>query len=172
MKIAVLGYAGAGKSTLARALGEWYAIPVLHLDTVQFTPGWQERDREEAQRMVHAFMENPEWVIDGTYSKFEYERRMKEADQIIFLNFSRFTCFFRALRRYRTFRGKHRPDMADGCNEKMDLEFVWWLLWAGRIRKKREKFQRILDTYPEKTVALKNQRELDRYLAELEANGL
>lgn len=165
MKIAVLGYAGAGKSTLARTLGERYNIPVLHLDTVQFTPNWQERDRAEAHRMVHAFMENRDWVIDGTYSKFEFERRLEEADQIIFLNFSRFTCFFRAWKRYFSFRGKHRPDMADGCNEKMDPEFIWWLLWKGRTRQKREKFQRVLDAYPEKTVVLKNQREMDRFLA-------
>lgn len=169
MRIAVLGYSGAGKSTLARALGERYTIPVLHLDTVQFTPGWLERDREEAQRMVHAFMENPEWVIDGTYSKFEYQRRLEEADQIIFLDFPRFTCLFRAVRRYFSFRGKHRPDMADGCNEKLDPEFVWWLLWKGRTRKKRERFRCILDTYPEKTVVLKNQKGLDRYLKALPA---
>lgn len=169
MRIAVLGYSGAGKSTLARALGERYTIPVLHLDTVQFTPGWLERDREEAQRMVHAFMENPEWVIDGTYSKFEYQRRLEEADQIIFLDFPRFTCLFRAVRRYFSFRGKHRPDMADGCNEKLDPEFVWWLLWKGRTRKKQERFQCILDTYPEKTVVLKNQKGLDRYLKALPA---
>lgn len=166
MKIAVLGYAGAGKSTLARTLGARYNIPVLHFDTVQFTPNWQERDREEAHRMVHAFMENPDWVIDGTYSKFEFERRLKEADQIIFLNFPRLTCFFRAWKRYFAFRGKQRPDMADGCNEKMDLEFIWWLLWEGRTRSKREKFQHVLDAYPEKTVVLNNQKELDKFLAE------
>ena len=38
MKIAVLGYCGAGKSTLARTLGARYGIPVLHFDTIQFTP--------------------------------------------------------------------------------------------------------------------------------------
>lgn len=169
MKIAVIGYAGSGKSTLTRTLGERYGIPVLHFDTVQFTPGWQERDREEAHRMVHDFMENPEWVIDGTYSKFEYERRMEEADQIIFLDFSRFSCFFRAWKRYFSFRGKQRPDMADGCNEKMDLEFIWWLLWEGRTRKKREKFQHVLNAYPEKTVVLKNQKETDRFLEKIQA---
>ncbi len=161
MKIAVIGYAGSGKSTLARTLGGRYNIPVLHFDTVQFTPDWQIRDRAEALRMVHQFMENPEWVIDGTYSKFEYERRLEEAVQIIFLNFSRLNCFVRAYKRYFTFRSKHRPDMADGCDEKMDLEFVWWLLWKGRTRKRREKFQQVVDNYPEKTVVLKNQKELD-----------
>lgn len=167
MKIAVIGYAGAGKSTLARTLGKHYQIPILHLDCVQFTPGWEERDRAEAHRMVHDFMENQAWVIDGTYSKFEYERRLKEADQIIFLNFSRLCCLFRACKRYFSFRGGNRPDMADGCNEKMDLEFVWWLLWKGRTRQRREKFHRTVNTYPEKTIVLKNQKELDRFLREL-----
>lgn len=164
MKIAVLGYSGAGKSTLARALGEKYGIPVLHFDTVQFTPNWEVRDRGEAHQMVHEFMENPQWVIDGTYSKFEYERRLSEADEIVFLNLSRMTCFFRALRRYFRFRGKTRPDMADGCCEKMDAEFIWWLLWKGRTRQKRKKFQKVVEQYPEKTVVLKNQRDIDRYL--------
>lgn len=164
MKIAVIGYSGAGKSTLARALGERYRIPVLHFDTVQFTPNWEIRDRDEAHQMVHAFMENPEWIMDGTYSRFEYERRLNEADTIIILSFPRLVCFWRAWKRYFRFRGKPRPDMADGCCEKMDGEFVWWLLWKGRTRRKREKFQKVLGQYPEKTVVLKSQRDIDRYL--------
>lgn len=164
MKIAVLGYSGAGKSTLARALGEKYGIPVLHFDRVQFTPNWEERDRVEAHRMVHEFMEHPGWVIDGTYTNFEYERRLREADEIVFLNLPRIVCFFRALRRYFRFRGKTRPDMADGCCEKMDWEFAWWLLYKGRTRQKQEIFRKIVDQYPEKTVVLKSQRDIDRYL--------
>ena len=164
MKIAVIGYAGAGKSTLAKALGEHYSIPVLHFDRVQFTSNWQERDREEAQQLVREFMKNPQWVIDGTYSKFEFERRLLEANSIIFLDFPRLVCFFRAWKRYFQFRNKVREDMADGCCEKMDLEFVSWLLWRGRTRKKREKFQQVVARYPEKTVVLRSQKEIDRYL--------
>lgn len=164
MKIAVIGYSGAGKSTLARALGERYGIPVLHFDVVQFTPNWKERDRAEAHQMVHKFMENPAWVIDGTYSNFEYERRLNEADAIIFLNLPRLVCFWRAWKRYVRFRGKNRPDMADGCCEKMDREFMWWLLWKGRTPQKREKFRWVLERYPEKTVVLKSQKDIDRYL--------
>lgn len=164
MKIAVIGYSGSGKSTLARALGEKYGIPVLHLDRVQYTSDWQERDRGEAHRLVREFMENPSWVIDGTYSKFEYERRLAEADQIVFLNLPRLICFLRAWKRYFCFRDGTRPDMADGCAEKMDLEFVWWLLWKGRTRQKWEKFQKVVEQYPEKTVVLRCQRDIDRYL--------
>lgn len=164
MKIAVLGYSGAGKSTLARALGERYGVPVLHFDTIQFTPGWQERDRDEAHRLVHDFMENPEWVIDGNYTKFEYERRLEEADRIVLLLFPRLACFVRAWRRFFRFRGKSRPDMTEGCNEKMDPEFMWWILWKGRTRKKRGEFQQIVEQYPGKTVVLKSQKDIDRYL--------
>ena len=89
MRIAVIGYSGAGKSTLARALGTRYSVPVLHMDRVHWAPGWQERDRGEAHRLVHEFMENPDWVIDGNYTKFEYERRLAEADKIIILALSR-----------------------------------------------------------------------------------
>ena len=164
MKIAVIGYSGAGKSTLARALGERYGIPVLHFDRVQFTPNWQERDRGEAHRMVHEFMERPQWVMDGTYSKFEYERRLEEADEIVFLDFPRLVCFFRAWKRYFQFQGGTRADMADGCIEKMDPEFIWWLLWKGRTRKRKEKFQQVIRQYPKKIVVLKSQKEINRYL--------
>lgn len=167
MKIAVIGYSGAGKSTLARALGEKYSIPVLHFDRVHWAPGWQERDREEARKLVHAFMERPEWVMDGNYTKFEYERRMAEADKIIFLDFSRLDCFWRAWKRYFRYRGKTRADMGEGCPEKMDPEFVGWILWKGRTRKKRGEYRRVLDRYPNKTVVLKSQKEIDRYLAGL-----
>lgn len=55
VKSAVVGYSGAGKSTFAAALGERLALPVLHLDTVQFLPGWRERDWE----VVRAFLSCP-----------------------------------------------------------------------------------------------------------------
>lgn len=164
MKIAVLGYSGAGKSTLARALGEHYGIPVLHFDTVHWAPGWQERDRGEAYRMVHKFMESSDWVVDGNYTKFEYERRLAEADRIVLLLFPRVVCFLRAWRRFFRYRGNSRADMSEGCPEKMDGEFMWWILWKGRTRQKREKFREVAERYPEKTVVLRSQRDIDRYL--------
>lgn len=168
MKISVLGYSGAGKSTLSRNLGELYGAPVLHLDTVQFTPDWNERERSEKEKMVADFLDgNCSWVIDGNYSGLHFKRRLEESDLIVMLLFNRFVCFSGVVSRYRTFKGKTRPDMADGCNEKLDLEFARWVLFNGRTAKRREKFKRASEEFPEKTVILRNRRQLNAFLEKL-----
>ncbi|MDE7230923.1 MAG: DNA topology modulation protein FlaR [Oscillospiraceae bacterium] len=168
MKISILGYSGAGKSTLARQLGELYNIPVLHLDTVQYKPDWQERERPEKEQIVADFLDkNTSWVIDGTYSGLHFKRRLEESDLIIMLLFNRFVCFGRVLKRYRSFKGSTRPDMADGCAEKLDREFARWVLFDGRTAKRREKFKRAALEFPEKTAVIKNKRQLKKFLKEL-----
>ena len=164
MKIAVIGYCGAGKSTLARALGERYGIPVLHFDMVHWAPGWQERDKAESHQIAHEFMKQSEWVIDGNYTNYEYERRMAEADEIIFLDFPRLNCFVRAWKRYFHHRGRTRADMAEGCPEKMDPEFMKWLLWKGRKRQKQKWLAAGLSNHLEKVTFLRSQKEIDQYL--------
>ena len=165
MKIAIIGYSGSGKSTLARTLGACYGAPVLHLDKVQFVPGWQLRDREEAQGLVAAFMRQDSWVIDGNYAAFFQEERLAAADRIVFMDFPRLACFFRALKRYCKHRNGTRADMAEGCIEKMDAEFVWWLLFSGRTRRRRAHFAGIVERYGDKTAVLKNKRQLDAFVA-------
>lgn len=137
MKIAVIGYSGAGKSTLAKKLAAHYDCPLLYLDTVQFEVGWKERDRGEALAMVAACLEQPARVIDGNYRQFYHQRRMEEADRIIFLRFSRCRCFFQAFGRFLCNRNRTRESMAAGCKEKFDREFACWLLRDGRTREIR-----------------------------------
>ena len=88
MKIAILGTSGSGKSTLAKRLGERYGLPVLHMDTVHFLPGWVERPFAEEEAIVRQFLDENAggWVIDGNYSKTCYARRLKEADKIIVMD--------------------------------------------------------------------------------------
>ncbi len=164
MKIAVLGYSGAGKSTLAAQLGKLYQIPVLHLDAVQFLPGWKIRPREQAKEMVAEFMSQPDWVIDGNYSGFYQLERLEQADQILLLPFGRLRCLYRVWKRYRQNRGNVRESMAEGCEEKLDMEFVHWVLFRGRNKKKREAFLKIRRQYPQKTLVLKTPAQVTVYL--------
>ena len=168
MKIAIIGYSGSGKSTLAKHLGALYRLPVLHLDTLQFLPGWVERTREEKRADLARFLDENEggWVIDGSYLKILPERRFSEADRILFLDFPRLVCLFRVLWRYRTFRGRTRDSIAPGCPERLSAEFLLWVLFRGRTGKKRRQFRDILAAYPEKVRVLRTQRAIDRYLTE------
>ena len=162
----VAGHTGSGKSTLAKRLGERYGLPVLHMDTVHFLPGWVERPFAEEEAMVRQFLDENAggWVIDGNYSKTCYARRLKEADKIIVLWFSPLVCLWRAVRRWQQNKGRVRESSAPGCEEKIDAEFVRWILHDGRTAKKRAEIERIGEEYPEKYVMIRNQRELDGFL--------
>ncbi|MBE6983657.1 MAG: DNA topology modulation protein [Ruminococcaceae bacterium] len=171
MKIAIIGYSGSGKSTLARKLAEKYNIAVLHFDAVQFKPNWEIRSDAVKKKMTQVFMDiHDSWVIDGNYSKLSFDRRMEEADVIILLLFNRFSCFYRAWRRSKVYANKTRPDMAEGCNEKFDLEFMKWILWKGRTRQTKERYRNVIKNYPQKVTVIKNQMQLDRYIRSLTAN--
>lgn len=169
MKIVIRGYSGSGKSTLARKLGEKYGVPVLHLDRVQWLPSWTERDDAEKRQIVKAFLdENESWIIDGNYSSLYQERRLEEADLILLLLFPRLSCLYRVSKRKRQYRGQTRPDMGEGCQEKLDAAFLRWVLWEGRSRKIRQNYANIQKQYPEKTIVIRKQRELDGYIKKIE----
>ncbi|MBQ6570226.1 MAG: DNA topology modulation protein [Clostridia bacterium] len=172
MKIAVIGYSGSGKSTLARRLGIYYDAPVLHLDSVHFLPDWKVRDRQEKEKIVEDFLNGSRlWVVDGNYPKLSYDRRMAEADLIVMMLFNRFNCLWRVTKRYRKFKNSTRPDMAKGCSEKLDFEFVRWVLYKGRSKADTQRFKNIKNTYSKKTVVLKNQKQLDRFLKQFEGEN-
>ena len=165
MKIAVLGFSGCGKSTLARILGEKYHLPVLHLDSVQFAANWVERELEDKLRDVAAFMDSHDsWVMDGNYSNLLQERRLEEADRIIMLELNRFVCLWRILKRWLTYKGSSRPDMAAGCEEKVDWEFLRWVLHDGRTKKRKAHMNEIARRYPNKCVRIRTRKEQKAFL--------
>ncbi|MBR3382447.1 MAG: DNA topology modulation protein FlaR [Clostridia bacterium] len=170
-KIAVIGHSGSGKSTLAVFLSEKYVLPLLHIDAIHFLPNWVEREPEEELALMRAFLDGNEergWVIDGNYMKLEHERRMEEADLIIYLNFNRLVCYTRALRRSRKYRNKVRSSAAPGCEEKFDLAFQKWILRGGRTKPKLKRYAALVARYGGKSVELKNQREVERFKNELD----
>ena len=164
MKIAVIGYSGSGKSTLAQRLGKKLSLPVLHLDTVHWLPGWKTRERDERMAIVSAFLDENSsagWVIDGNYTKLSYARRMDEADRIIFLDYPALRCLMRAYKRYFRYKGKSRASMTEGCEEKLDLEFIKWILHDGRTREIKANYERLAKQYPGKFIRCRNDRQIE-----------
>lgn len=172
MKISVLGYSGSGKSTLAKFLGKKYHADVLHFDAIHWLPGWQQNTPEEKLRLTAEFLDSHDsWVIDGNYSKYYLERRLEESDKIILMLFGRIPCLIRVIKRYFTYKGRTRPDMGDGCDEKLDREFIKWVLWEGRSKKTRRLFKEITEKYPQKVTVIKNQHSLDGYCKNKESSA-
>lgn len=171
MKIAIIGYSGSGKSTLAGKLGMIFQADVLHFDAVQFLPGWEIRSEEDKKKITKEFLDTHDsWVIDGNYSKLFYERRMVEADIIIMLLFNRFSCLYRVVRRYIKYKNQTRPDMGEGCNEKLDREFIRWVLFDQRTKQAKKRYAQVYSQYKEKVIIVKNQRQLDDCLKKLSKN--
>ncbi|MHC4225272.1 MAG: P-loop NTPase family protein, partial [Planctomycetota bacterium] len=124
-RIAILGCAGAGKSTLALQIGESLGIEVIHLDRHFWKPGWVETPREEWAELQTELLAGESWVADGNYGA-TLEIRLARADTILFMDMPRRLCLWRILKRRIRYRGRARPDVAPGCPENVDWEFFRW----------------------------------------------
>ena len=165
-RILIIGCGGAGKSTLARQMGEILNLPVVHLDKLFWHPGWVESSKVEIDAKIMAEMAKPQWIMDGNYNR-TLPQRVKYCDTIIYLDFSRVACLLGVLKRVITTYGTVRPDMGDGCPERFDWDFLKWV-WNFN-RDKREKYYRLLnETEGKETIVLKNRRMVKRFLQSLE----
>jgi len=164
-RIMIIGCGGAGKSTLARQLGEKTGLPVVHLDKLFWHPGWVESTREEIDEKILRELQKERWIIDGNYMR-TIPQRMECCDTVIYLDFNRFVCLFGVLKRLVTNIGKVRPDMPEGCPERVDWEFLVWI-WNFN-KTKRERIYRFLNEAEDvETIVLKNRRAVKRFLEQL-----
>lgn len=128
-RIVILGNAGSGKSTLARALGKRLGVPVVHLDTLFWEPGWVEPDAVQFRERVREAVATGAWICEGNYARRTFDLRLPSADLIIWLDTPRMTCLTRVI--VRSVLNRPRPDLPAGCREKLDraflafLKFVW-----------------------------------------------
>src|SRR5947209_9630130 len=125
-RVLVIGSGGAGKSTFARRLGKLLDLQVIHLDVNYWKPGWVETPKDEWRRKVEELAKGDAWIIDGNYSG-TLDMRLAACDTVVFLDLPRTVCIRRVLKRVLTYRDGTRPDMAEGCTEKFDFEFLRWI---------------------------------------------
>lgn len=169
-KVLVIGPGGAGKSTFARRLGESLNIEVLHLDKIYWQPGWVETPKSEWRTTVEELLKRNAWIMDGNYSG-TLDIRFEACDTIVFLDMPRMLCLRRVLKRFVMYRNRRRPDMADGCREKLSLEFALWI-W-NYARRTRPKIVRMLEANPEgkRIVWLRSQTDVESFLAAHESSA-
>lgn len=160
-RVLVIGSPGAGKSTLSHALAQRTGLPLYHLDKMHWLPGWVERDRAEAFAHVAEVLAEDCWIIDGNYGS-TLPLRLKRADTVVWLDYPTWLCLWQALKRWRHFRGRARPDMNEGCHERLDLEF---LLYIARFRSGwNRRNAHMLSDFPGEIIQLQNPDDAEAWL--------
>ncbi len=139
-RVMIIGSSGSGKSTAARLIGEELGLPVFHMDReVYWLPGWVERDKADQVRQVERIAAQEHWVIDGNNAS-TFHIRETRADLLIWLDLPLPLRLFRVIRRTLQQRGHSRPDMADGCIEKLHLlpGFLHFIVTTGRKSRRKQ----------------------------------
>jgi adenylate kinase family enzyme len=166
-KILIIGSSGAGKSTFARRLHRAIGLPLIHLDRLYWKPNWVETtDKSKWKRTIENALRGDAWILDGNYSG-TLEMRLEKCDAVIFLDLPRLLCIYRILKRVALYKKGSRPDMADGCDERFDWEFVK-IVWNYPTRSK-PKVEALLHRFEsEKTIfRLHSQKEIEDFFVNI-----
>ena len=162
-RVLVIGPGGSGKSTIAKRLGRILGIDVKHLDSFYWRAGWTKPSEEDWINQVNELISAESWILDGNFGG-TLARRVERCDTIIFLDMPRILCLWRVTKRRLTYRNRSRPDIAEGCNEKIDLEFIDWV-WNYSSRS-RPRVLKLLEENKarKKIVWLRSNAEVERFL--------
>ncbi|SDN14239.1 Adenylate kinase [Psychrobacillus sp. OK028] len=138
-------------------------IEVYHLDALFWKPNWTPTSKEEQRKVQNELVKKEEWIIDGNYNG-TMDIRLNAVDTIIFVDISRIICIYRVFKRMIQYRGKSRPDMAEGVNERLDLEFLKWVWYYPKTKKPvvLKKLEQLPND--KKVIILKSPREVQLFL--------
>jgi adenylate kinase family enzyme len=162
----IVGQPGSGKSSLARSLGQITALPVIHIDRIHWLPGWVERSRDEKTRLCLEAESGEQWIFEGGHS-LTWPSRLARADLLIWLDRPALLRLWRVLTRAVTGLGRTRPDMADGCPERLrSLPAFARYIWVGRSSQ-RAKIGRLAATAECPVVLLRSDGEVATFVSQV-----
>jgi adenylate kinase family enzyme len=114
-RIAIIGNAGGGKSTVSRKLHELLGLQLHSVDQMQWRPGWQAVPRDEFDKAHANILSQPKWIIDG-WGDFEaIEARFQRSDTIILIDYPLWRHYWWALKRQFMCLFHSRIDGPPGC---------------------------------------------------------
>lgn len=160
-RVMVIGPCGAGKSHAGRRIAERMQLPLVHMDQLGWKAGWVERSPEELHQLVEAAAAEERWLIEGNYGSTMH-LRLPRAELVVYLDYPISFCLARILRRWWQSRGRTRPDMAEGCEERLDPAFLWYVLrWNSGPGPRTEAK---LAGHEDKVVRLASPQELEDWI--------
>lgn len=146
-RILVVGVTGAGKSTLARAVGRRLDVPYHEMDALYFTgPGWAVN--AELAETVARLAAGPCWIVDSLGYPEVRDLLWERADTVLWLDYPRRVVMPRVLRRSLR-RTVTRESLFGGNRETwagwLSREHPAWWAWSQYRGRRREIEQRTRD---------------------------
>ncbi len=169
-RVLVVGGPGSGKLTFARRLGALTNLPVTSLDALFWEPGWQESDRGVFQNRLQETIQSPAWILDGNYLVSTNAPQLPMADTVFWLDIPTMTRMTGIFSRIAYYYGRVRPEMPEGCAERLDWAFIRYAL--NYQRKQRPKLVAVLEQLrpDQKLVHFTRRRDVSRYLSDFDAS--
>lgn len=160
-RILIIGCPGSGKSTLAKKLYARLNIDVYHLDSIWWKGNWKNVSKAEFDEKLMEIIGKDKWIIDGNYQR-TLKLRLKHSDAVIYLDYNMIFCLFNVIKRFFLNIGKVREDMGENCVEKIDFEFISFILTFNR--KNRRKIYDSLEGFKGEVYIFKSRGRLNRWL--------
>jgi len=123
-RVLVTGNAGAGKTTVAQLLAAQISLTYIGLDSIVWKPGWVKAPTSERREKETAVANNQAWVVDGVSLLI-----LRAADTVIFLDYPRYKCFWRVLRRNIPYLFRSRPGLPERCQEIRIIPTLIKTIW-------------------------------------------
>jgi adenylate kinase family enzyme len=164
-RVLVIGCSGAGKSVFSQRLAARTGLPLVHLDQEFWRPGWMPLAPDAWRQRVAALADEPRWIMDGQYGG-TLSLRLKHADTVFVFDMPRWLCMTRVLRRTVRHFGRTRSDMAQGCVERFDWEFLKYI-WNYK-HNQRPRHLATLEGFDGTVIMLRRPADVETYLAQFE----
>lgn len=164
----VVGAGGAGKTTFSLELARILDLPLIHLDRHFWRPGWVQPPDPVWDEQVAALSGGDAWVMDGHYSR-TLEARLTRAQAAVLLDPPTLQCLGGVLRRSLVRRARARPDLAEGCDERLPtIEFLRYVA-TYKWRSRPKVLRRIAAAPHVRFYHLRSRAEAARFLSGLRA---
>jgi adenylate kinase family enzyme len=170
-RIAIIGAAGSGKTTLGRALSKRLGLPLIELDALYWEPDWTPAFVMDFRERVEQTTAATAWIADGNYHTSR-DIVWARAEALIWLDYGLWLSLGRVLRRTMQ-RVRTREELWNGNRENVWNQLRFWsndslIYWFFKTywRRKREipMLLKLDENKHLKLLHFKSPRELDEWL--------